>query len=351
MLLRSTIAFAILGLAACTDDTTTEDSGITGCDIDIREHFPEADSVSAYYLNPIEFHLSQPHDEDATITVDGVNGTVSWNDERTKIYFDHDGLAPATSYSATLSYCRGDATINFTTSELGNALDTDVAGKTYSIDLSTGRIVVPEGVGAALAPYLEFEILAAVKEIQGTDLVITGAIGDEDNPGTQDFCSPTFEFPAADFSGSPYFQLGPQTTTIAVAGYSVTIDDLLISGTFAPDGSYFGGGTLSGLIDTRPLVELVFDDEDDENAICDFILGFGVSCVACPNGDGDFCLELKAIDLLAEELAITVDDIEYEDCHEECVDTWTDTGALTNPECDLEATGTTSTSGTTTTGG
>ncbi len=348
MLFRSTLAFAILGLAACTDDTNTADSGETGCDVDIRETFPAADSINAYYLNPIEFNLSKPHDEDATITVDGVQGTTTWNDDRTKLYFTHDGLAPATSYSATLSYCRGDATINFTTSELGTVLDTEVAGRTYSIDLSSGRIVVPEGVGAALAPYLEFEILAGVKEVSGDDLIITGAIGDEDNPGTQDFCAPTFDFPSADFSGSPYFQLGPQTTTIAVAGYSVTIDDLLISGTFAPDGTYFGGGTLQGLIDTRPLVSLVFDDEDDENAICDFILGFGVSCVACPNGDGDYCLELKAVDLLAEELSEPVEDIALEDCHEMCSDTWTDTGALSNPECDLEAsTDPSTTSGTT----
>ena len=80
MLLRSTLAFAILGLAACTDDTTTGDSGETGCDVDIRETFPAADSINAYYLNPIEFHLSKPHDEDATITVDGVQGTTTWND-------------------------------------------------------------------------------------------------------------------------------------------------------------------------------------------------------------------------------------------------------------------------------
>ncbi len=128
-----------------------------------------------------------------------------------------------------------------------------------------------------------------------------------------------------------------------MAGYSVTIDDLLISGTFAPDGSYFGGGTLSGLIDTRPLVSLVFDDEDDDNAICDFILGFGVSCVACPNGDGDYCLELKAVDLVADQLTSDVETIAYEDCHLECADTWTDTGALSNPECDLESGGTTGT--------
>lgn len=345
MMLRSAVILSALALSACTDDTGTVDSAEpTGCEIDIRETFPAADSVNAYYLNPIEFHLSKPHDEDATLSVDGVNGTVEWNADRTTIYFHHDGLAPATSYSATLSYCRGDATVNFTTSELGSALDTDILGRTYSIDLSSGRIVTPEGVGAALAPYLDFEILAGVKEIDGDSLVIAGAIGNEDVPGTQDYCAPTIDFPPADFSGSPYFQLGPQTTTIAVAGYSVDIDDLLISGTFAPDGSYFGGGILSGLIDTRPLVSLVFDDEDDENAICDFILGFGVSCVTCPNGEGDFCLELKAVDLLAEEAANPVEEIALEDCHLECADTWDKSGANTNAECTLAKPGDTDTS-------
>ncbi len=337
MLHRSTLIIGALALSGCNEDPTIEDSG-AGCEIDIRETFPAADSVDAYYLNPIEFHLSKPHDDDATITVQGVNGTTEWNDDRTTAYFHHDGLAPSTSYSATISYCRGDATVNFTTSDLGIAIadESGLVGRAYSLDLSSGRVVVPEGVGAALAPYLEFEILVSVKDLTGTDLTITGAIGDDDNPGTQDYCTPTFDFPAADFTGSPFFQLGPQRTEIAVAGYEVTIDDLLISGTFSSDGSYFGGGVLSGLIDTRPLVGLVFDDEDDENAICDFILGFGVSCVTCPDGSGDFCLELKAVDLVAEDSGATVEDIALEDCHEQCSDTWTDTGANSNAECDLE---------------
>jgi hypothetical protein len=336
MLLRAAMTVCVLALTACTDDTSLADSGgETGCDITIRETFPAADSINAYYLSPIEFHLSKPHEEDATLTVEGLDGTVEWNDDRTTIFFNHDGLAPSTSYSATLSYCYADATVNFTTSDLGTELAVDITGRTYSLDLSSGRIVVPEGVGAALAPYLEFEILAAVNEIVDNNLLMNGAIGDDENPGTQDYCSPTIEFPSADFTSSPYFQLGPQTTTIAIAGYSVTIDDLLISGTFASDGSYFGGGILSGLIDTRPLVELVFDDEDDPNAICDFILGFGVSCVSCPSGEGDFCLEIKAVDLLAEEAETPIEEIEFEDCHLQCSDTWDKTGANTNPECTL----------------
>ena len=130
-----------------------------------------------------------------------------------------------------------------------------------------------------------------------------GALGIEGaSPAAQDTCEETIDFPtAADFTDNPFFAVGPDTTTLSVEGLDVTIDDLLISGAFSPDGSYIAGATLAGAIDTRPLVGLI-DPEGGENTICDLVATFGVACEACSDGSGDFCLTLLVNDISAEEL-------------------------------------------------
>jgi hypothetical protein len=250
------------------------------------------------------------------------------------VYFTPDEiLEPSTTYTATLDYCSGSPSIDFTTSSLGASLEggVDITQQTYRLDLQSGRVVVPEGVGAVLQDYLDFQILVQPTAVENDTISMVGALASEVDNDFQDYCDPTIDFPVADFSDAPYFQIGPQSTTIAVSDYTLTIENLLISGTIADDGSWFGGATLSGEIDTRPLVPLLFEGEDDENAICDFILGFGVSCIPCFGDENvPFCLEILAIELEADTTAgPTVESIEMEDCHEECA------ASIDNDECML----------------
>jgi len=217
------------------------------------------------------------------------------------------------------------------TSSLGTTIDggVDITQYTYRLDLQSGRVVIPEGVGAVLQDYLDFQILIQPTTVENDTITMVGAIASDVDNDYQDYCDPTIDFPVADFSAAPYFQIGPQSTTIAVSDYSLTIENLLISGTISEDGTWFGGGSLSGEIDTRPLVPLLFEGETDENAICDFILGFGVSCVPC-FGDEEvpFCLEIGAIELEAEGTnGPTVEVIDQEDCHVECP------ASIDNEEC------------------
>jgi len=191
-------------------------------------------------------------------------------------------------------------------------------------------------VGAVLQEYLEFQILLSPSEIIGSDITVMAALADEEDGTHQAWCDPSIPFPAGTLDGS-YMQIGPQSTTIAVADYEITIDGLLISGTFASDGSYFGGGVLAGEVDTRPLVPLLFEGEEDPNAICSFLTGFGVSCKDC-EGDSSvpYCLEIMAIDLLAEAVdgASPIEEITLEDCHESCDDTWQRDEATGDPLTD-----------------
>ncbi|MEE2751287.1 MAG: Ig-like domain-containing protein [Myxococcota bacterium] len=346
------LPLAALAVVACNGKDAVEDTGTPPCGVDIRETFPASDSANFYHRGLIEFHLNKA-DETAVASVDGVEGVSSLNERNDIVTFTPTAaLAPSTSYTAALSYCTGDATFNFTTSELGTDLAGEDAldGQVYTLDLTTGRVVIPEGVGAVLQEYLDFQIMLTPSEIAGDTITMLGALADEDDGSHQSWCDPSIPFPAGELDGS-YFQIGPQSTTIAVADYSVTIEGLLISGTFSPDGTWFGGGVLAGEVDTRPLVPLLFEGEDDPNAICSFLVGFGVACKNC-NGDAEvpYCLDIKAIDLVgaAVDNATPLEAIDYDDSHENCEDTWVIDEAtqlpvedvdgnwtLTNESCDL----------------
>ncbi len=356
---RSVPFLVALSLCACPATDDTGDSGPTECDVEIRETYPAADAIDFNYRGTIEVHLNKPNEDgEPTLTLDGVSGEVTSNEEGTTWYFKPDApLEPLTSYTVGFSYCRGDAGYSFTTSALGKPLTiepSELTGTVMQLNLEDGRVVIPEGVGAVLEPYLgEVTIFLEVLSADASEITVMGAIADEDT-GAQDFCSPSLAFPPADFTASPYFQLGPETLDFEIAGYAATIEDMLLGGTVADDGTWIGGGILRGKVDTRPLVSVVFDDEDDPNAICDFVLGFGVECIDCgSDGTETYCLELMAVDFTASAVDLDLEEIELEDCHLECADTWTDTGALSNELCDLEPveTGTGTETGTGPTGG
>lgn len=311
-MIRSLSVLSLIALVGCSggsDDTASNDNGGNGgsCDVSVKSTVPVANSVDAYYRANVEFELSDP-DSTAMITTDipghqelGVDGvTVKW-------VLDAP-LSPSTSYSATLDYCGGSVSLDFTTSALGTAISEpgSLVGNSYVLALSEARITEPAGIGSVLSGYLNTDILLGISGVTDTQLDIIGALGKTDangnpvEPSAQDYCDPTIAFPPADFT-NPYFQVGPQTTTISVAGYDVAIGDLQITGTIAEDGTYFDGGTLSGTIDTRPLAPLV-DDSGDPNAICALAVNFGAECQPCPADGEPYCLTLVADQILAEQV-------------------------------------------------
>lgn len=322
------LASTALMIMSCGDK---DDSGDTqpACGVEIRETFPASGSTAAYYRGEIEFVLSAP-DDSAVLTVDGVTGTSAVNEDGLAVVFTPDApLAAGTSYTATLNYCSGEASVDFTTSGLGTPLSDPsvLEGSVYSLNLQDGRIVIPAGVGSVLEQYLEVTLFIKVDSASGGTLNMYGALADDAGTG-QDYCSETLDFPEADFSNAPFFAIGPQDTTISVAGYTVTIDDLFISGDFAADGSYWGGGVLEGKVDTRPLVDLI-EEGGEEDAVCAIVAGFGVSCEPCPADGQPFCLSIKAVDLGGEQVSAPVEPIDMSDCHESCPD------SADNPDCVL----------------
>ncbi len=316
----------LIGLMfACSGDKTGEtgeevvaNSCPDGAEITISNTYPTSDAANFYISDSIEFTLSA-EDPAATLSLTGPEGDVAGTSavDGTKVTFTPDApLAPSSAYTASLSYCNSEEPVDvaFSTSELGEALTTDIVGKTYAVDLASGNFVQPPGIGSLLGGLFTNNILLG---ITGADanLEIMGAISVEGSTD-QDMCTETFtDFPAADFSGSPMFSIPEGDVTLSVAGYTATIYSLSVSGTFAADGSYFGGGELSGELDARQLVDIVgglMDGVESADDVCGLVAGFGVSCSECSSDGEAYCVTLEVNRLVANETGVTLEAIDEE---------------------------------------
>lgn len=321
------IAWILPGLALATvigcsgdkdgDDTsgdggTTSDGGTGACEVEISSTFPVDGETSAYYRTTVDFKLSDA-DPDGTpsVTLSGTSGdvggtTTASEDGKTVTFTPSAALESGATYTATIDFCRGQDSISFTTSSLGAPLTAAIDGKAYKVDLGGADFVEPAGVADLLLGQLENDILLGVVS-SSPDLQMIGAIS-MTGTSDQDMCTESIDFPPADFSGSPYFKIGPQDTTISVAGFNVDILKLEVSGTFAADGTYFGGGTLAGELDARLLAPLVGDllGTTDPDAICGVVAGFGVSCKACSSDGEVYCLDVYVRDITATELGTSI---------------------------------------------
>ncbi|HND31167.1 MAG TPA: hypothetical protein PKY30_14620 [Myxococcota bacterium] len=316
---RSLYLLGVLGLVVGCDGGTEKDSGgdsgvVSECSITVDKTIPSKDQSDFYHRGVLEFHLSDK-DASAKVTAD-FSGTTTTSEDGTIVYYTPDApLDPSTSYSATFTYCDGDKTFDlpFSTSALGTDLTVDLVGKAYQLDLAKANIVKPPNIGSVLGSLLTTPILIGVAEVSGTQLTMVGAIGVEGGGG-QDYCTQTIDFPVADFAESPYVKVGPQDTTLSISGANIKIGNLEITGTFAADGSYFGGGTLEGSVDARDIAAALPDLGYDADGLCELIAGFGAACETCPTDSAPYCLTLVANSIIAEGISGSVVEVPASDC-------------------------------------
>lgn len=310
----SILALAALAVACSGDKESAADTQPTGCTVTIDKTIPTTGASDFYYRSALEFTLSEA---DSSFTVSGsIAGTQSVSEDGKTVYFTpNEPLAPSTDYTVDLSWCGGESTdsVSFRTSDLGTSMsDSNIlAGKGYSLDLASARIVEPPNVGSVLGSVLTTPILIGVTNVSADKIRMIGAVAKEGTTD-QDFCNPSIDFPEADFSKAPFFEIGPEDTTITVSGAAIKIGQLQVGGTFAADGSYFGGGTLSGSIDARDIASAI-PDLGDAQTLCDLIAGFGAACETCPDGQ-TFCLSLVADQITATEISKGLVEVSAQDC-------------------------------------
>ena len=318
--------------AGCKKDGGGSDSSgpIEECNVEVTDTLPDAGGTDACYDSAIEFKIAIAQgDPDGVISlVDGggadVPGTSTATADGKLVTFVPDApLAPSSPYTATLTYCLGTETVEFTTSAYGEPIADAKAlvDNVYVIDLGPGqaRFSKPAGVSSILQTQLTRKIaLQAIAPISSTLMTMRLAVLEES--GTeQDVCVPTVDFEGGTLNG-PTFQIGPKDVTLIIAGDAVDIGNLEANGAFATDGSSFGCAGFTGLVDTRPLVPLLGQEDSPDDFICTLVAGYGAACVPCRDGE-PLCLDLEVdhakgtLDETITIVAVTDEDVKNnKDC-------------------------------------
>lgn len=336
-MIRYAMILAPMALLACGKDDGSGDSGSTGDGSDGTSGGCEATSLSAvegapgdgntsyYYRGTVEFNMNA-EDDSATIEVVDDSGSAVSGSVTTRagaaggfdlVFTPDSPLAPSTTYEATATTCGASGAISFSTSDVGTALDgCDPSGETYTIDLNGARFLQPAGVAELLLDQLDDDILIGVQSLDGAVLQTIGAIGAN---GEQDYCNPSIPFPEAEFE-DPYFQIGPQDVSISVAGITVEISSLGVSGDFTSDCGSIEGAVLSGKLDARvlaPVVGELLEGADDPDGLCALLVNFGVSCEACDDGQ-NYCVDVLVDQISAAGGGTEIECVAVEDCHPGC---------------------------------
>jgi hypothetical protein len=215
-------------------------------------------------------------------------------------------LEPASSYTLRLTDCAATVEVPFRTSPLGLPLEGGPAtlrDATYELGLDDPSLVwvQPEGMGALLGSFFNTPILLGVRWADDASLELMGAQGVVSQGATfQDTAFPTWGFPTIGFDAAPRFRVEAERVDLVITGFELPIYDFVLSGTFAPDGSLFGGGTLAGLGDTRATGGAIGQAGRPE-AMCNLAAGVGVTCEPCPDGL-PLCLRVEVRSLQAREV-------------------------------------------------
>ncbi|MBT3220439.1 MAG: hypothetical protein HN348_15240, partial [Proteobacteria bacterium] len=226
---------------------------------------------------------------------------VAWADKGNTFELSlEQGLSPSSGYTLQYDDCRGKYEVDFSTSAFGAPLtagNSSLEGTTYHVDLVGADWVEPGGFAALMSLYFTVPILIGVQWADGQYIDLMGAPGEQDDNGElqQDISESTWDFPRADFTGSPYFLALTDEVVFDYVGVDIPVYDFELSATISADGSKLGGGLISGLGDTRFMWSILGSDEDP-NAVCVLAASVGVSCQECPDSK-PYCLLMRAKDV------------------------------------------------------
>jgi len=196
--------------------------------------------------------------------------------------------------------CDGLREVPFTTSRFGGALVDGAGalqGRGYSLDIGGANWIEPGGVAPLLTLFFNAPVLIGVPLASPDALHLNLALGVEDDEGnlSQDPYEDAVPFPLVDFDGQPYFEAEAPLVELDFSGVRIPVYDFAFSGTFSPDGTRIGGGTVQGIGDTRYAGPLLGDSS--EGAVCATATGLGVQCLDCPNDGEPYCLPVSVKDI------------------------------------------------------
>lgn len=230
-------------------------------------------------------------DDGTLITLDGVTGGG-------RLVFPpvDPPLDPLTHYEVSVSIgCLDDQQWEFTTGEIGTEVAAGAVQEAdYLLDLGTSNSMMPGLAGLAESfvsgSYLTLHL--GEPDDEGGEIEAFSGVVHEDGPGySQDLCVPTSTWGGdtpgpADWTNPHLWADGfPLWLSVDYGGVTFLMENLstAASASVTPDGEGITNVWIDTMVDTRPLWPL-FGDIADEWATCEFLIGLGVECEACPDG-------------------------------------------------------------------
>lgn len=289
-----------------TGDTTDTGDTSSDCTAAVTSTDPTAGATDVYYRGIYTISFDQDGSAADISVLDGAGAEVatdvSWSEGNVQAELRAD-LAASTPYTLHIELCGVTTDVPFTTSALGTPLtdgNESLIGKTYMIQLSEADITDPALLDAIASQYLTVPLLFQVTASDATSVDLLGALGEQNTDGTYSQLAglPTWDFPAGDFSDSPYFSAAAEYITIMYGDIPIPIEGFTLEGSFTSDGSQIQMGRATGKADSRFMAPLISRPEDDYGAFCELAGAMGIPCEPCADGK-PYCLYIVAENITA----------------------------------------------------
>lgn len=294
---------ALFFLAACT-------GGAEPCAITVTGSDPADGATGVYTRAPLSVTLSDVDDGAALRVLNeaGEPANGEFTVDETTLTFTPFALAPNAAHTLEITTCAGVETRSFTTSDLGAPVATpdDLVGATFEIDFGSTRSANPEGVPDLLGQvYTDYMLAATITAVHDDEVELVLGYLFRD-PLAQDTCSATIPVPAFAWS-NPHFDLTADGYALQFSVGPVTTNTLQVAGSLRADGSAIEELAVHVNLDSRPLIAAFSDDPTaPEDTMCVFTALAGVPCSACPDGSGEFCLDLQMSGITAPRVDATL---------------------------------------------
>ena len=314
--MRSLLCLSFLWATSCSGPVDPLEP--EPCQVTVQSTWPANGSTSAHYRQSVEFHLSSPIEE-ATVVSD-VAGAQWLSEDGLVVGFEPaDDFEPNTTYAFGLSYCGGEPEISFTTSSHGlTVMDpSGVVGTTYLMDLDAIRFESAENVSEILLSIFDRSVLVQVLELDESALSFRFAVAKNNTSiPEQDTCYRTLDQTNIDFTANPLFIHQTDSLQFDAFAAQLSLRDLVIEGSIAPDGLSLGGITFTVSLDVREVTELMGVDNYGE--VCTLAANVGTECMPCKHDGVEACIEVSGTGLSGALVGADLIEILTEQEHEDC---------------------------------
>ena len=195
----------------------------------------------------------------------------------------------------------------------GGGMSWDPSGHVYAADLGLATWIEPgDVVEFILASKGQSMLIGVTGAESSLDLLIGWTDG---SLRRQNRCART-STTRSELHLLPDFDTTSFYLEVPNYGIAMPIDEVELSGTFGDDGDPITRGTLAGTADIRKWGEFLEGllGTSDPDEVCDLLVGFDLTCEACPGGTEPYCLPVEVEDIDAVEVDVvlverTADDI------------------------------------------